>query len=171
MCPKSFGISPKIDFNSPVTHLFDTDGNRVEKVDDLEDRGAYVASNSRRFKPGNYGKLGDKFLIKKKKARRNQSLPRSGSSTPSSAASKPNSANSKVIKIVNHILFHGKAEDQQLRAAVAFKHSWLGRLNLGGGFMDCGSPRCSDKNSPKVDVLNIWVLLIELVPLLFLLFC
>ena len=95
-------ISPKIDFNSPVTYLFDTDGNRVEKVDDLEDRGAYVASNSRRFKPGNYGKLGDKFLIKKKKARGNRSLPRSGSSTPSSAASKPNSANSKVIKIVNH---------------------------------------------------------------------
>ena len=55
-------ISPKIDFNSPVTYLFDTDGNRVEKVEDLEDRGAYVASNSRRFKPGNYGKLGDKFL-------------------------------------------------------------------------------------------------------------
>ena len=94
-------ISPKIDFNSPVTHLFDTDGNRVEKVDDLEDRRAYVASNSRRFKPGNYGKLGDKFLIKKK-ARTNRSLPRSGSSTPSSAASKPNSANSKVIKIVNN---------------------------------------------------------------------
>ena len=95
-------ISGRIDFNSPVTHLFDTDGNQVEKVDDLEDRHAYVASNSRRFKPGNYGKLGDKFVIKKKKSRMNQSLPRSGSSTPSSATSKPSSANSKVIKIVNH---------------------------------------------------------------------
>ena len=93
-------ISPKIDFNSPVTHLFDTDGNRVEKVEDLEDRRAYVASNSRRFKAGNYGKLGEKFLIKRKKARPGG---RSGSSTPSSAGSKkPNSANSKVIKIVNH---------------------------------------------------------------------
>ena len=93
-------ISPKIDFNSPVTHLFDTDGNRVEKVEDLEDRRAYVASNSRRFKAGNYGKLGEKFLIKRKKPRPGG---RSGSSTPSSAGSKkPNSANSKVIKIVNH---------------------------------------------------------------------
>ena len=98
-------ISARIDFNSSVSHLFDTDGNEVEKVEDLEDRKAYVASNSKRFKAGNYGKLGEKFNIKKKKVKQIRSVrsrTRSSSSKASSSDSKPDSATSKVIKIVNN---------------------------------------------------------------------
>ena len=97
-------ISARIDFNSPVTHLFDTDGHRVEMIGDLEDKKSYVASNSRKFKAGNYGKTGGKFQIKKKKTRLGSIGPsrvKSGSSRTSSSDSKPGSANSKVIKIVN----------------------------------------------------------------------
>ena len=97
-------ISPRMDFNSSVTHLFDTDGNRIELINDLEDRKCYVASNSRRFKAGNYGKTGEKFLIKSGKTKLGKiggNRARSGSSK-NSGDSKPGSANSKVIKIVNN---------------------------------------------------------------------
>ena len=55
-------ISPRIDFTTSVTHLFDTDGNRVRKLDDIEDGQSYVASNTRRFIPANYVKV---FNVKK----------------------------------------------------------------------------------------------------------
>ena len=98
-------ISPRIDFTTSVTHLFDTDGNRVRKLDDIEDGQSYVASNSRRFFPANYGRLGDQFFIENAKTRLgllNMRRKRSGSSKSSSSDGKPGSADGKVIKIVNN---------------------------------------------------------------------
>ena len=98
-------ISPRIDFTTSVTHMFDTDGNRVRKLDDIEDGQSYVASNTRRFFPANYGRIGDQFFIENIKTRLgllNSRRKRSGSSKSSSSDGKPGSADGKVIKIVNN---------------------------------------------------------------------
>ena len=98
-------LSPRLDFTTSLTHLFDTDGNRVRKLDDLEDGQSYVASNSRRFMPANYGRIGELFFIDNIKTRLgklNARRKRSGSSKSSSSEGKPGSADGKVIKIVNN---------------------------------------------------------------------
>ena len=55
-------LSPRIDFISPVSHLFDTDGNLVHRLEELEEGQSYVAANNRRFIPANYGRTGEAFF-------------------------------------------------------------------------------------------------------------
>jgi hypothetical protein len=113
-------ISPRVDFISPVGHLFDTDGNLVHRLEDLEDGQSYVASNSRRFVPANYGRTGEAFFAHRRTPgytsyaaaggvatlhRRRRSLSSKSSSADSGGgASKPGSGNTegKIIKIINN---------------------------------------------------------------------
>lgn len=97
-------ISPKIDFTTSVSYLFDTDGNRINNVAEFEDGQSYVASNTRRFIPANYGRTGESFFMNGRRySQRNKSYrKRSGSSVSSSTDSKPGSGDGKVIKIVNN---------------------------------------------------------------------
>jgi len=96
-------ISPKIDFTTSVAYLFDTDGNRVRKIDELEDGQGYVASNTRRFVPANYGRTGEAFWMEGRRySRVGPYRKRSGSSKSSGSDSKPGSGDGKVIKIVNN---------------------------------------------------------------------
>ena len=96
-------ISPRIDFTTSVSYMFDTDGNRIKNVAELEDGQSYVASNTRRFVPANYGRTGEAFWMNGKRySRNNPYRKRSGSSISSSTDSKPGSGDGKVIKIVNN---------------------------------------------------------------------
>ena len=96
-------ISPRIDFTTSVSYLFDTDGNRIKNVAEFEDGQSYVASNTRRFVPANYGRTGEAFWMNGKRySRNNPYRKRSGSSISSSTDSKPGSGDGKVIKIVNN---------------------------------------------------------------------
>ena len=56
-------LNPRIDFTTAVNYLFDTDGNMVRRVEDLEDGQSYVASNSKKFLPANYGRKGEAFWL------------------------------------------------------------------------------------------------------------
>jgi hypothetical protein len=113
-------ISPRVDFISPVSHLFDTDGNLIRRLEELEEGQSYVAANSRRFVPANYGRTGEAFLPHRTAGtytsysaaaggasqqllqRRRRSL--SSKSSSADSASKPGSGNTegKIIKIVNN---------------------------------------------------------------------
>ena len=98
-------VSPKINFTTSVSYLFDTDGNRIRTMAELEDNQSYVASNSRRFAPANYGRTGEGFWMNGKRDRQTKNLQyrkRSGSSKSSSSEGKPGSGDGKVIKIVNN---------------------------------------------------------------------
>ena len=100
-------ISPKIDFTTSVSYMFDTDGNRIKNMAEFEDGQSYVASNTRRFVPANYGRTGEAFWLGGKRYTRgtrgaNPYRKRSGSSVSSSTDSKPGSGDGKVIKIVNN---------------------------------------------------------------------
>ena len=98
-------VSPKISFTTSVSYLFDTDGNRIRTMAELEDNQSYVASNTRRFNPANYGRTGDAFWMNGRRDRQTKSLQyrkRSGSSKSSSSEGKPGSGDGKVIKIVNN---------------------------------------------------------------------
>jgi hypothetical protein len=115
-------ISPRVDFISPVSHLFDTDGNLIRRLEELEEGQSYVAANSRRFVPANYGRTGEAFLPHRTagtytsysaaagggasqlqlQQRRRRSL--SSKSSSADSASKPGSGSTegKIIKIVNN---------------------------------------------------------------------
>jgi len=113
-------ISPRVDFISPVSNLFDTDGNLIRRLEELEEGQSYVAANSRRFVPANYGRTGEAFLPHRTAGtytsysaaaggssqqllqRRRRSL--SSKSSSADSASKPGSGNTegKIIKIVNN---------------------------------------------------------------------
>ena len=95
-------ISPRIDFTTSVSYLFDTDGNRIKTMQEFEDGQNYVASNTRRFVPANYGRTGEGFWLNGKRYSRNTRRKTSGSSMSSSTDSKPGSGDGKVIKIVNN---------------------------------------------------------------------
>ena len=97
-------ISPKLTFTTSVSYLFDTDGNMIKKLDDLEDSQSYVASNTKKFFPANYGRVGDAFYLEGSRGRimRSSFRKRSGSSKSSSSDSKPGSGDGKVIKIINN---------------------------------------------------------------------
>ena len=96
-------VSPKINFTTSIGYIFDTDGNRIRTMLELEDNQSYVASNTRRFIPANYGRTGEAFWINGKRKPKNlQYRKRSGSSKSSSSDGKPGSGDGKVIKIVNN---------------------------------------------------------------------
>ena len=96
-------ISPKINFTTSVSYIFDTDGNRIRTMAELEDNQSYVASNTRRFTPANYGRTGESFWMNgKRQPKTLQYRKRSGSSKSSSSDGKPGSGDGKVIKIVNN---------------------------------------------------------------------
>ena len=97
-------ISPKVDFTTSVSYLFDTDGNMIKKLEDLEDSQSYVASNTRKFFPANYGRVGEAFWLEGSRGRtmRTSFRKRSGSSKSSSSDGKPGSGDGKVIKIFNN---------------------------------------------------------------------
>ena len=111
-------LSPRIDFISPVSHLFDTDGNLVHRLEELEEGQSYVAANNRRFIPANYGRTGEAFFHNRgggggrytsssasqqlNFSRRRRSL--SSKSSSADSASKPSSGSTegKIIKIINN---------------------------------------------------------------------
>ena len=98
-------VSPRINFTTSVSYLFDTDGNRIRTMAELEDNQSYVASNTRRFTPANYGRTGEAFWMNGRRDRQTKNFHyrnRSGSSKSSSSEGKPGSGDGKVIKIVNN---------------------------------------------------------------------
>lgn len=97
-------ISPRIDFTTSVAYLFDTDGNKILNLEDLEDGQSYVASNSRRFIAANYGRVGEAFWMEGSRTKHVRIVTRksSGSSKSSSNDSKPGSGDGRVIKIINN---------------------------------------------------------------------
>jgi microtubule-associated protein-like 1/2 len=96
-------LNPRIDFTTAVNYLFDTDGNMVRRVEDLEDGQSYVASNSKKFLPANYGRKGEAFWLNGYRHPPYRSYRRrSASSKSSSSDGKPGSGDGKVIKIINN---------------------------------------------------------------------
>jgi hypothetical protein len=115
-------ISPRVDFISPVTHLFDTDGNLVHRLEELEEGQSYVAANNRRFVPANYGRTGEAFFQHRGggggggrysslsasqqqlayNRRRRRSLSSKSSSADSASKLGSGSTDGKIIKIINN---------------------------------------------------------------------
>ena len=97
-------ISPKVNFTSSISYLFDTDGNKIRRIEDMEDGQSFVASSSRKFIPANYGRTGDSFWLDGGRGRlqRIAYRRRSAGSKSSSSDGKPGSGDGRVIKIVNY---------------------------------------------------------------------
>ena len=81
--------------------------NRVRRLEDIEDGQSYVASNSRRFIPANYGRTGEAFFTDShhggagRFTRIGGRRKRSGSSRSSttSSSSTPGSGDGKIIRL------------------------------------------------------------------------
>ena len=97
-------ISPKINFTASVAYLFDTDGNRIRRIEDMEDGQSFVASSSRKFVPANYGRTGDAFWLDggRERLQKIAYRRRSAGSKSSSSDGKPGSGDGRIIKIINN---------------------------------------------------------------------
>ena len=56
-------FSNKLDMVNGIAYMFDSEGQRITSIEQIEDGGAYVCSENRRFIAANYGKTGQAFNI------------------------------------------------------------------------------------------------------------
>ncbi|XP_040580643.1 echinoderm microtubule-associated protein-like CG42247 [Lepeophtheirus salmonis] len=95
-----------MDLRSQLDYIFDTNGHRITSLDEIEEGGSYVVSETRRFIHGSYGMIGESFQVEQYRVpsrsasrQRRKSLSQKSISPP---LTKSNSGDGKIVRVVNN---------------------------------------------------------------------